>query len=151
MANLQPPCGSELLVSEVEEVYPIVWTLEAHALRTTTPPSVATLKRLEKLNREIGAPDQDPLRRLQVDVVWHALLVRGCGNARLLALIDQHKKILQRYLHAYILLAPRMKASLADHDAIIELMAKGSVGPAAIRLEEHYRRNQEILIATLEK
>ena len=138
----------ELSVEELQEVYPIVWTLETMALRATPLPTKELQAELRALNVQIGADGQDPLRRLELDVVWHRELVRGCGNQTLRAMIDRLKEVLQRYLHAYILMNPRIRKSINDHDLIVDYLAAGDTDRAVAQLEEHYKRNLTIVVET---
>lgn len=141
----------ELRVEELREVYPIVWTLEAMALRAAPMPTPQVQAELRQLNVQIGARDQDPLKRLEVDLIWHNNLVQGCGNSTLLDMIDRLKRVLQRYLHAYIMVNPHIKKSIDDHELIVDYLAAGEKERAVAQLEKHFQRNLEIVVQTFEE
>ncbi|HEX8907537.1 MAG TPA: GntR family transcriptional regulator, partial [Longimicrobiaceae bacterium] len=76
-----------LSAREMREVYPIVWALEVLALRSLPPLPRSTLAELDRINQELAEAGDDPERRIDLDVAWHAALVGGCPNQLLLQMI----------------------------------------------------------------
>ena len=142
-------CG--LSLEEFSDLYPILQSLEITALRATPLPSKSRQERLIALNNEVGDKDQDPLRRLELDAEWHRLLVSECQNRTLLTMISQLRRKLHRYLHAYILVNPRIEGSINDHKLIVEHLAASDVESAVTQLGTHYSRSLKTLTETFTK
>jgi DNA-binding GntR family transcriptional regulator len=138
-----------LSAREVEEVYPIVWTLETLGLRAAFPYSAPDLAELERLNAELARAAGDPTRHVELDVAWHRTLVSGSGNDLLTSTLDAFKGTLHRYEHAWLQGVKDEAASTRDHAAIVERLAAGDADGAAARLEAHWRRGISDLVPWL--
>jgi len=139
-----------LSAGEVREVYPIVWTLEALALRSSPPPSRASLAELDWINAELAEAGDDPERRIDLDLTWHRTLLEGCGNQQLLALIASLKTVIRRYEYAYMQNAGLIPVSARSHDEIARAVERGNVNAAAPLLEDHWRSSLAELLPWLE-
>ena len=142
-----------LSAGEVREVYPILWTLEVLALRSSGPPSPSGLAELGRINAELAElaeAGDDPERRIELDVAWHRTLLEGCGNQQLMALIDSVKAVIRRYEYAYMQNAGLIPVSTRSHDEIARMVARGDVDAAAPLLESHWRLGQDKLLPWLE-
>ncbi len=135
--------------TEVQEIYPILWNLETLALLSSPLPGSGIIKNLKKMGTQIGADDQDPIKRIEIDELWHRCLISGCPNRRLLELIDHYKSVIRRYLFTYILRLPRIKGSIDDHALIIRSLERGDLETAAARIKPHYENNIDYLIQAL--
>ncbi|MDB4950276.1 MAG: transcriptional regulator, GntR family [Gemmatimonadetes bacterium] len=138
-----------LCAREVEEVYPIVWTLEGLALRSAPPLSGAAMAELSRLSREVPGAADDPTRRIELDVAWHRALTQGCGNALLLDTLASLKTTIHRYEFAWMQSSEAVPESARAHDRIAALAGAGRVDEAAAALEEHWRRGVDDLVPWL--
>jgi DNA-binding GntR family transcriptional regulator len=139
-----------LSAGEVREVYPILWTLEALALRTAGPPSRGALAELDRINAELAEAGDDPERRIDLDLAWHRTLLEGCGNQQLMALIASLKTVIRRYEYAYMQNAGLIPVSTRAHDEIARAVERGDVEAAAPLLEDNWRFTMGELLPWLE-
>jgi DNA-binding GntR family transcriptional regulator len=133
---------------EVREVYPVLWTLEVLALRTTAPLTDARRAALAGINAELEGED-DPERRIDLDARWHRTLLETCGNEYLLATIDAMKRVIRRYEYAYMLNAGFIPVSTRTHDQIVTHVGAGEIDEAVPLLETNWRFSMENLLAWL--
>jgi DNA-binding GntR family transcriptional regulator len=134
---------------EVEEIYPLIWTLEAMALRNSPVPGAAVLRRLQQINQELRDAT-DPLRALELDTLWHGTLLSGCSNATLMEILKSLKQRAQRYEFAYMQ-ESRQKISTGHHAAILRALRGGDVDRAATLLEENWRIGPRFLLSWLKE
>ena len=123
--------------TEVMELYPLVWTLEALALRTPGP-SEDTLRELERLNGRF-AKAADPARAYALDLEWHDTLTRDSGNRTLGETLAGLKRRIRRYETAYLRFAGDRPKSVEHHRRIIAALRRRDVDRAGSILEEHWR------------
>ncbi len=153
MVRAAPPRGfavAPLTSSEVEELFPIVGALHALALRLTGEVPAAQLDLLRAVNMTI-AMNANAETVFNQDLKWHRLLLVRCPNARLLELIGTLHDATRRYDLAYFREAGDALVSAAQHDAIVELLARGDVNAAAQMLDAHWRSGMAPLKAWLDK
>ena len=126
----------------VRESYPILGALEAAAVRLAGPALTAALPELEAL---IDALERstDPAEQYELDHDFHRRLVRDCGNARLLALIETERVRAQRFDGAHRRGTHDRRGSCAEHRAIVAAVRKGRIEEAAALIEAHWRRGVE--------
>lgn len=128
--------AAPLSVAEARAVFPIVWTLEALALRTSqTRPD---LDRLRSKQRDYEATPS-PAEAVSADAAWHEALIGGCGNDRLLELIAQHRRVLERYWGDPVGAPWPNPRSILGHLAVLNALDKGDLEESALRLETHWR------------
>ena len=139
-----------LSAREVREVYPILWTLEILAMRSSAPPAPTTLAELDRINDEMGRVSDDPERRIDLDILWHRTLVSGCENEQLLAMIAGLKAVIRRYEYAYMQDAGRVPVSTRTHGEIARALDGGDVDGAARLLESNWRITAEQLAEWLD-
>jgi DNA-binding GntR family transcriptional regulator len=137
-----------LCLTEVEESYPILWTLEVLALRTAGAPDRARLRALRATNARLEAEPR-PERRIDLDTAWHRLLVEGCGNGALLAMIDDLKRVIRRYEYAYMQNAGHAPLSTLTHARILERLEEGDVEGALPLLVGNWEATRDSLSAWL--
>jgi len=131
---------------DVEEIYPILWTLEGLALRETPPRKPALMKRLADLNGELEGAARSSEKALALDRKWHALLLSGCRNRHLLEAIKLLKDLGERYELAYMRHSGQVPISAKQHRAILVSLRKEDLDRAVRHLEENWRVSQEFLI-----
>jgi DNA-binding GntR family transcriptional regulator len=139
-----------LSTREVRDVYPILWTLEILALRSSPPPHAGRLAELDRINGQMEESGDDPERRMEADMAWHRTLLEGCGNEQLLEMIATIKSRIWRYEYAYMQRAVLFPVSTSDHQQIARAVAGGDVPAAAELLERHWRFGMEQLLDWME-
>lgn len=139
-----------LSLAEVRETYPILWTLEVLALRLSPPPERATVAELDRINRELAGAGDDPERRTDLDVAWHAAMVSGCPNARLLELIASVKAVVRRYEYAYMQSSGHIHVSTRAHDDIARALERGDVEAAVSLLVANWRFGMDEVVGWME-
>ena len=138
-----------LSVQEVREIYPVLWTLEALALRLRPLPGAAELDELAAINERLEKSVADPLQALRYDTEWHAALLHPCANRRLLDTIAKLKQAAYRYEYAFMREARRVTISAGQHRQIIAALQNRDVAHAITRLEENWRVTLEVTDAWL--
>lgn len=126
-----------LTVEEITEILPIAATMEALAMRTAGIPSDAVLDRLEKINIEMEAKPDDGEALSALDEKWHAALLKGCPNNRLMQMLISFRNQIRRYDYAYMGTPGQGAASVAQHREIIALLREGNLEAAATALEKN--------------
>ena len=134
-----------LSVREVREAYPVLWTLEVLALRTTTPLTAERRAELQRINEALE-DEQDPERRIDLDGAWHRTLLETCGNDYLMGLIGAIKSVIRRYEYAYMQNAGYVPVSTRTHEQIVALVAAGEVDEAVPLLENNWRFTMQSLL-----
>lgn len=137
-----------LSADEVREVYPVLWTLEALALRLSPAADGERLRELAALNAAFEA-ETEPARRIDLDMRWHSALAGGCGNPALLGMIGGLKAVIRRYEHAYMGQAALVPVSARTHEEIAGALAAGDREGAVRLLEENWRFGMEALLRWL--
>ncbi len=139
-----------LLPGELEEIYPILWTLESLGLALSGPPSEPVLDAMAVLNNEMVKAGEDPARLIQLDNEFHAMLLSGCNNNHLVSIVSHMKKIIRRYEYAYMSDEPLIGDSIGDHNRLMELLRSGDDSAVGRLLEEHWRRSLKAITKKLE-
>jgi len=132
---------------EVEETYPLIWTLEVLALRSSPVPGTNTLRRLQQVNQELRAA-VDPGRALELDTLWHATLLETCSNNLLMDILRSLKQRAQRYEFAYLKESGH-KVSPEQHAGVVRALRAGDIDGAAKLLEENWRIGPRFLVPWL--
>lgn len=136
--------------AEIDEIYPLVWTLEALALRSS-PPVEDTLDALSELNERFRACD-DAREAQRLDREWHRTLLDACRNRTLLDFLDVLKRRAARYEVAFMREVRRAGSSESadQHDRIVRALRASDVETAVAILERNWRSGPEVLIPWLE-
>ena len=139
-----------LTLAEVEETYPILWTLEQLALKATGNLSDSLLLDLRALNNEMARPNLDPEEGIDLDNRWHRALVSECGNDRLINLITRTKRAIRRYEFAYMREEGLGGKSVQQHEEIIAALARKDLPSALDALEENFKVSLRFFARQLE-
>jgi len=134
---------------EVEELYPMLWTLEGLALRNVGVPSRERVAALERLNRELAAARHDPEAALVLDRRWHRALLESCSNRRLLETLDTLQNQAYRYEYAYMRDSGHVITSVGQHAQILRRLRAGDVEAAVRLLETNWRVSVDYLVPWL--
>ena len=124
-----------LSAARLREAAPLLWTLEALALRQAHPLPSSVLDALDELNDRAVASTDDPAAAVGLNLRWHQLLVEGCPNGRLRAQIDALAHVLRRHAHAYWRHAGRLRATRSMHAAVVQALRQGDLEGALVLLE----------------
>lgn len=140
---------AELSAAEVRQLYPPIWILECHALRSDPPPR-ETLDELERLNARFGG-GTDPEAAKGLDLEWHRTLLSRCRNEVLLDIVRVLKTRAARYELIYMRETGNVEISTRQHARIVESLRAGDLVAATATLEENWRIGPEVLLPWLEE
>lgn len=130
---------SPLDVKDAREVYPLLATLEALALRTGAKAIAADKVALDRLNSAFRAAG-DPTEAVEADRAWHERLVSHCRNERLISMVQQLRAAALRFELQFLAERPRAAESARQHATILDATVHGAVGKAAQLLEDNWMR-----------
>jgi len=133
---------------EMRETYPILWTLEVLALRSSGNAVYALLTELSTINTAL-ANALEAEERLRLDTQWHETLLSRCPNRRLNGLISSLRAVVRRYEHLFMSDAEIVVESVRQHQQIIEALQARNVESAAHILTENWRVGMELLLIRL--
>lgn len=132
---------SPLTLSEAEEIYPLIWTLESLAIKLQSTFSDRLIGKLKERNDKLSRSGQSPKNALISDRKWHKLLVAGCGNQLLLSSLELLKQKAMRYELAFMKDESRILHSVDQHNQIADILKAGQSQKAAQLLQRHWRRS----------
>jgi DNA-binding GntR family transcriptional regulator len=133
---------------EVRETYPLLWTLECLALRSSGSTVSARLGELTEINAAFAAATI-AMERLALDRRWHETLLVHCPNQRLNKMLSGLRTVIRRYEHLFMSDAELVTESVQQHLQIIgELQAK-DVEEAERVLTVNWRVGMELLLIQL--
>lgn len=128
-----------LSLDEVREIYPVLWELEALALRLAGGVTPAQFERLAALNAQLESAVGDPGEAMALDSEWHVELLKGCQNRRLLEIIHSLKQGAYRYEFSYMQQAKRVAVSASQHRSILAALKDHDMASAIAGLEANWR------------
>ena len=140
----------DLSAGEVEEIYPLIALLEVEAL-TTSPPSEATLARLDEINARFRDCVDRPLDSVRVDTEWHTTLLEDCRNATLQRYLGELRTRACRYEVAYLSERGRSERSADLHDTVVEAARSGDLARASAALRENWMDGPNYLVPWIER
>jgi DNA-binding GntR family transcriptional regulator len=138
--------------ADVHELLNIVGELEGLAARwaagQTQPERRALARELKALNAEFHktgrATPIDHGGLYEADETLHRTLVMSSSGPRLVALHDSVKPQAERYIRMYIsMLTSDIRASVAEHDAIIDAIENGKADEAQAAVQVNWRHAAE--------
>jgi DNA-binding GntR family transcriptional regulator len=135
---------------EFRDLTTIVATLESLALESTDPAQLAELApKLLAEARAFSAPQapHDVIERY--DDAWHALLLSGCPNARLMDLIASLKLTMHRYEQVALGDQDVLERSAEEHERIAECLVRGDVPQAVRALKENWNSGMDRILERL--
>jgi DNA-binding GntR family transcriptional regulator len=133
---------------EVREIYPLLWTLEGLALRSSGAAVSARLEGLSVLN-EAFATAATAGERLDLDRRWHETLLSHCPNQRLNNMLTGLRMAIRRYEHLFMSDAGLVVESVQQHRQIIEALQTKEGEKAERLLTENWRVSMELLLVRL--
>lgn len=150
---------SPLTVNDVHELLDIVGALEGLGARRAATLEASErrtlVKELRALNQEFGRAGRgapvDHGRLYDADERLHKRIVQSGVGPRLLSLHDAVKPQAERYIRMYIrMLTGDTKASVDEHDAIIDAIEQGRENDAQRAVELNWRHAAERLARVIE-
>jgi DNA-binding GntR family transcriptional regulator len=138
-----------LTSQEVRDIYPIIWTLETLALKASGPLPRESLQSFEKISAEMGAPQSDFIRLIELDKKWHKTLLSGCSNQRLLDMIWDLKAIAFRYEYAFMQNRELVEVSIREHREISKTLFANGHEAAVPLLVKHWESSMHALLGKL--
>jgi DNA-binding GntR family transcriptional regulator len=145
--------------ADVHELLNIVGELEGLAARWAAGLEVAERralgKELKALNADFyrtgRAAPIDHGRLYEADERLHRKIVEACSGPRLVALHDSVKPQAERYIRMYIsMLTSDIKASVAEHDAIIDTIESGEADLAQNAVQANWRHAADRIAKVIE-
>lgn len=134
-----------LSAREVREIYPMIWTLEGLAVRSSAVCVYLLVPELVRINAEFARARQ-PKRALALDLEWHQRLTSQSQNRRLLETISCLRLGMQRYETIYMADPRLLPESVAQHNVIINALKDHDIEAAIKGLDENWRLGMEVLI-----
>lgn len=134
-----------LRLAEAQDVYPIIWTLEALAVKLQGPPAAERIQVLSRLNAELARAEHAPEEALRLDQAWHEALVAPCPNLLVLKQIEALKQRALRYELAFMRASGRIPFSVSQHDEILNLYTAHRPERVAGSLEAHWKTSLAFL------
>jgi DNA-binding GntR family transcriptional regulator len=125
---------TDLSVDEARELYPLIGTLEAMALRRGRPSDLSGLRDLNLRFRRAS----NPAAALTADRDWHEALIARCGTPRTAALLTPLRTVAARYEYRYFSRPAAIRSSAVQHDGVIQLLERGRVAEAASLLDKNW-------------
>ncbi len=137
-----------LTTKEVEELYPIVWTLEQLSIRGSRfeGPAIADL---DDLNVRFERARSERTR-VKLDVAWHESLAKLGGNERLVSTLESLKRRITCFELAYMRTLDETPKSVRDHRTIASALRRGDRDRAASLIESHWQRGMECVLRQME-
>ena len=145
--------------ADVHELLNIVGELEGLGARWAAALDGAArrglVKDLRALNTEFHqmgrAVPLDHSSLYEADERLHRKIVEASAGPRLLALHDSVKPQAERYIRMYIsMLTSDIRASVAEHDAIIEAIETGNADEAQVAVQTNWRHAAERIAKVIE-
>lgn len=133
---------TEVRADQGEELYPIVWALEAMALRRPAVASIPVdLAAMEDANARLaGAIDAgDGPRATEADATFHHTFLEAAGNQELMRIVSEVKVKLRRLEVAYFAGNLKAVASVDEHRTILDALKRSDFEAAAAAVEANWR------------
>jgi len=140
-----------LSASEIRDLYPIIWTLEALAVRLSPKEAIrSTLPNLERILEEMETIEAGDFAGVEnLDVEWHASLRVACGNEKLQELVGGLRQLIRRYDFAYKRDPALRRNSINQHKQILGALHDGDLDGAVDLIKDHWRHGMEQDLAQL--
>ncbi|MGN6220488.1 MAG: GntR family transcriptional regulator [Microbacterium sp.] len=132
---------------EFQELAPIMAALEGLALELTPPDQVTALgARLAELAAEFDQEVVEHALVITKDDEWHAVMLSGCTNRRLLALIESVRGAFHRYESMLVPSDVMIERVAAEHAEIARRLVDGDVPGAVEALRVNWINGMQRII-----
>ncbi len=129
--------------AELRDLGSILAALEPLALEQSSEPTPDQMSRLAGIVRRLEQTRADIAACIELDDEFHHVLLEGCPNRRLLALVETLRRGLRRYLHHYLQRGGRVSLSALPHSRIADALRHGDRAAARQLLERKWRKGLE--------
>jgi DNA-binding GntR family transcriptional regulator len=136
--------------ARVRELYPILGTLEALAVRDGIAALRPRAGELRAVNARIHA-SRTNARRHALDRQFHELLWTGTSNAALVAMLRTLWLQAQQFDGASVRGMANVDGSMREHAAVADAIGRGDGDGAARKLEQHWLRGIDVVIGWLRR
>lgn len=126
--------------TELRDIGSILAALEPLALEQSAEPTPDQMSRLAGIVRRLEQTRGDIAACIELDDEFHHVLLEGCPNRRLLALVETLRRGLRRYLHHYLQRGGRVSLSALPHSRIADALRHGDRAAARQLLERKWRK-----------
>jgi len=134
-----------LSARDVREIYPLVWTLEGLALRSSGVCAHLLVPELIRINSDFAKANH-ARKALALDTRWHEYLTSESRNRRLQASLAALRLAIRRYEIVYMANSCLIPDSVNQHKRIIHALQAHDIDAAAKALENNWRFGMEVLI-----
>lgn len=143
---------SKPTIEDVQDYYSIASVLEGLAARLAVergqPEEISRLRELHQLLRETYK-EKEPERYFEANSSFHRFIAEIARNERLLRLIDQMRREIQKTRILALHLPQRLDYSMQEHDQILDAFLKRNPGLAEATVVKHLQNQMEALIKVL--
>ena len=134
----------------VREIYPIKAALESAALRLGAEEARARVPELRAINAKLAA-ETSKTKMHKLDAQFHELLLAGCKNEGLMAMVDTFRSQAARVDGAHKRGMADRDGSCRQHEAVLEALEAGDYDAAETRLRTHFQLGAEVVVKWLEE
>jgi DNA-binding GntR family transcriptional regulator len=134
----------------VREIYPIKGALESAALRLGADEARARVPELRAINAKLAA-ETSKVKMYRLDAQFHDVLLAGCKNERLMAMIDSFRAQAARIDGAHKRGMADRDGSCRQHETVLQALEAGDYDAAETRLRTHFRLGSEVVVRWLEE
>lgn len=135
---------------QLRDLTAIIIAMETLALRLSDPEHLTAIApELLERARAFSAPQAEHGAIERYDVSWHAFLLSGCRNSRLMDLIESLKLSLHRYERAVVGDQEIMARSAEEHERIAQCLLDGDLEGAVRALETNWNSGMERILERL--
>ncbi|MBL0141002.1 MAG: GntR family transcriptional regulator [Betaproteobacteria bacterium] len=132
VAELDPGMVAELY--DMREV--LEGTAAGLAARHASEAEIDTLREIAQRDREVGA---DPMRLARINRLFHEALLRSAHNRFLVRSVNALRQSMVLLGRTTLAIAGRPEAARAEHDAIVQAIARHDAEAAAAAARAHIR------------
>ncbi len=122
---------------EIRDLYEMRAILDPEALRAAGVPSERRTRALHELMERMRGGAGTPARLVELDNRWHRTLIEHCPNRILLEAIDHFVRLTRRYEHLYFRETSSVEIALAEHEEILDALARGHLAAACRALSRN--------------
>lgn len=140
-----------LSADEARELYPILWTLESLALRSTGAAAGLAVGELRRINETLKQSARRPARALVCDLEWHEAVLRRCPNRALMELVRRQRRLVERYERLFMAESDEVQHSVAQHEEVAGALEADDLTRACRALEANWKTGLDWLLSRLKR
>jgi DNA-binding GntR family transcriptional regulator len=134
-----------LSLTVVQDLYPMIGSLEGLALRLTGVRARELVQKLEEINERMSSDLLTARQRYQLDRAWHETITERNPNTTLASELSRLRQRVVHYGDAWEQGASDVRASQAEHREITDRIRAGALDVAAERLLAHWTRGIKVV------